>query len=212
MESSRGWPWPGTSRRRTPRPSPGYEILRAVGDGEMATLVADTGSAGATHTDDTATEAGESYAYRVKALRGEEASQPSDRAVAIIPKVTAQPSEPPIADRQNATEVWSATLNPADFTGGFGCTNDSPNSSDQCSNSSRLSEDQVQYDGTSYRVTTILYYGSADPSGSLIFDTNPDLPAEAAADLTLNIGNTSLLLSDATGTNFTFGLEWLNSA
>ena len=89
----------------------GYEILRAVGDGEMATLVADTGSAGATYTDDTATVVGESYAYRVKALRGEEASQPSDRALAVIPKVTVQPSEPTIAERQSAdTEVpadWS---------------------------------------------------------------------------------------------------------
>ena len=68
----------------------GYEILRAQGDGDLATLVADTGSADITHTDDTATEAGESYAYRVKALRGEEASQPSDRAEAVIPKVTAR--------------------------------------------------------------------------------------------------------------------------
>ena len=64
----------------------GYEILRAVGDGDLATLVADTGSADTTYTDDTATEAGESYAYRVKALRGEEASQPSDRARGVHPE------------------------------------------------------------------------------------------------------------------------------
>ena len=43
---------------------------------------------------------GESYAYRVKALRGEETSQPSDRAVAIIPKATALPVEPGIAEEQ----------------------------------------------------------------------------------------------------------------
>ena len=79
----------------------GYEILRAVGDGDLATLVADTGSADTSYTDDTATEAGESYAYRVKALRGEEASQPSNRAEAIIPKVTAVEPEPPIAERQS---------------------------------------------------------------------------------------------------------------
>ena len=41
----------------------GYEILRAVGDGDLATLVADTGSADTTYADDTATKAGESYAY-----------------------------------------------------------------------------------------------------------------------------------------------------
>ena len=57
----------------------GYEILRAVGYGDLTTLAADTGSADTTYTDDTATKAGESYAYRVKALRGEETSQSSDR-------------------------------------------------------------------------------------------------------------------------------------
>ena len=81
----------------------GYEILRAVGDGDLTTLVADTGSADTTYADDTATEAGERYAYRVKALRSEETSQPSDRAEAIIPKVTTvDPVEPGIAEEQNA--------------------------------------------------------------------------------------------------------------
>ena len=74
----------------------GYEILRAVGDGDLATLVADTGSADTTYTDDTATEAGESYAYQVIASRGQGKSQPSNTAWAFIPKatVTVQPSEP----------------------------------------------------------------------------------------------------------------------
>ena len=84
----------------------GYEILRAVGDGDLATLVAGTGSADTTYADDTATEAGESYAYRVKALRGEEASQLSDRAEVIIPKVTALPVEPGIAEEQSGTTAW----------------------------------------------------------------------------------------------------------
>ena len=93
----------------------GYEILRAQGDGDLATLVADTGSADTSHTDDTATEAGESYAYRVKALRGQEKSLPSDRRAVIIPKATPVEPEPPIADRQSAdTEVpayWSLIPN-----------------------------------------------------------------------------------------------------
>ena len=84
----------------------GYEILRAVGDGDLATLVADTGSADTTYADHTATKAGESYAYRVKALRGEETSQPSDRAEASIPKVTALPVEPRIAEEQSGTTAW----------------------------------------------------------------------------------------------------------
>ena len=113
--------------------------------------------------------------------------------------------EPPAA-----TVVWSATLNPADI-GLLGCTDASPPLMHQCSTSSRLSEDQVQYDGTTYLVTSIGYFGSIEPIGSMVFDTNPDLPAEAVADLTLNIGDTSLLLSEATGTNFNVQFEWLNS-
>ena len=93
----------------------GYEILRAVGDGDLATLVADTGSPATTYADDTATEAGESYAYRVKALRGEEASQPSDRAVASIPKVTAHPVERGIAEEQNEAEGSAGTVVSADW-------------------------------------------------------------------------------------------------
>ena len=49
----------------------GYEVLRAVGEGDMATLVADTASAATTYTDATATGEGETYAYRVKAIRGQ---------------------------------------------------------------------------------------------------------------------------------------------
>ena len=49
------------------------------------------------------------------------------------------------------------------------------------------------------------------PAGRFLFDTDPDLPSEAAAGLTLNIGDTPLLLSDATGTTFTVDFEWPNS-
>ena len=62
----------------------GYEVLRAVGDGEMATLAADTASTTTTYSDATATEEGETYAYRVKAIRGQARSQASNR-VALIP-------------------------------------------------------------------------------------------------------------------------------
>ena len=62
----------------------GYEVLRAVGEGDMATLAADTASTATTYTDATATEAGETYAYRVKAIRGQARSQGSNR-VALIP-------------------------------------------------------------------------------------------------------------------------------
>ena len=46
----------------------------------MATLVADTASTATAYTDATATDAGETYAYRVKAVRGEERSEASGQA------------------------------------------------------------------------------------------------------------------------------------
>ena len=63
----------------------GYEILRAVGEGEMTTLVADTASTTTTYTDATATDAGETYAYQVKAIRGEDRSEASGQAEAQVP-------------------------------------------------------------------------------------------------------------------------------
>ena len=53
----------------------GYEVLRAKGRGGQTTLEADTGSAGTAYTDRTATEAGQTYAYQIKALRGQEKSR-----------------------------------------------------------------------------------------------------------------------------------------
>ena len=47
----------------------GYEILRAVGGGEFATLVSDTESTGTAYTDTTASTADETYAYKPESLR-----------------------------------------------------------------------------------------------------------------------------------------------
>ena len=63
----------------------GYEVLRAVGQGEFTTLAADTGSTTTAYTDATAAEAGETYAYQVKAIRGEDRSQASGQVQVQIP-------------------------------------------------------------------------------------------------------------------------------
>ena len=80
----------------------GYEVLRAQGEADLTTLAADTGSADTAYTDATATEAGETYAYRVRALRGEEKSQAFNRTAAVIPKITREDGDPPVAPQQNA--------------------------------------------------------------------------------------------------------------
>ena len=86
----------------------GYEVLRAQGEAELTTLEADTGSTDTAYTDETATEAGETYAYQVKALRGEEKSQGSNRAEAFIPATTLTEPEPPIAALQSGVTVVPA--------------------------------------------------------------------------------------------------------
>ena len=180
----------------------GYEILRAQGDGEMATLVADTGSTDTTHTDATATEAGESYAYRVKALRGQEESQASNRALAIIPKVTAVEPEPGIAERQTTTEVWSATLTPGELGGGyFGCSNES---SLTCSSSNNLTDDSFTHDSTTYSISDFYLH-----SGTLELNVGANPSATTIADLTLNVGGSPFPLSnaDVSGSR----IEWTNT-
>ena len=63
----------------------GYEVLRHQGGGELTTLVADTGNAATAYTDATAGGASERYAYRVRAIRGEERSADSNEARVQLP-------------------------------------------------------------------------------------------------------------------------------
>ena len=60
-----------------------YEVLRAAGEDELITLVADTGSTTTTYTDATATDAEETYAYQVKAIRGQAKSQGSNKVIEV---------------------------------------------------------------------------------------------------------------------------------
>ena len=181
----------------------GYEIVRAVGDGDLATLAANTGSADTTYADDTATEAGESYAYRVKALRGEEASQPSERAEAIIPKVTVRPVEPPIAEEQN-TAIWSATFTPASPGTAVGCSVETGEATENCD--ATLTDSSFDYDGTTYSVHELF----VTSSGTLLFTLSRSPTDATIAELTLNIGESPFPLSSATRPSM-FALRWTNT-
>ena len=69
----------------------GYEILRRKSNRNEPglTLVSDTGNRDTTYTDETATEVGVSYVYRVKAIRGSERSAWSSIArVTVLPTPT----------------------------------------------------------------------------------------------------------------------------
>ena len=88
-------------------PVTGYAIDRAVGSGEFAALVSDTGGTGTSHTDATATTAGETYAYRVAALRASERSSWSDEAPVTLG--AAPPAEPEV-EPPSGELLWSAQL------------------------------------------------------------------------------------------------------
>ena len=95
----------------------GYEVLRAVGEGEMATLVADTGSTATSYNDATATLAGTSYTYKVKAIRGDDRSEASGQARVQVPHdpVDLAPSDLTAEAADGGVDLsWSA---PAEDTG-----------------------------------------------------------------------------------------------
>ena len=101
----------------------GYEVLRAVGEGEMATLSADTGNTATAYTDATATQPGTSYAYRVKAIRGEERSQASGQARVQLPHdaVDLAPSDLAAAavDGGGVSLTWTAPAEDAGSVTGY---------------------------------------------------------------------------------------------
>ena len=100
----------------------GYEVLRAVGQGELTTLAADTGSTTNTYTDATAIEAGETYAYQVKAIRGEDRSQASGRAQVQIPHdpVDLAPSDLTAGKADTGIDLsWTAPAEDADNVTGY---------------------------------------------------------------------------------------------
>ena len=111
----------------------GYEVLRAVGEGDMATLVADTASTTTTYTDATATEAGETYAYRVKAIRGQARSQASNRVslIPVEPPATPENLKPTNLTfeirEDGVTLAWDAPAAAADSVTGYRVVRRRPN-------------------------------------------------------------------------------------
>ena len=84
----------------------GYEVLRAEGQGELATLAADTGNADTTYTDATVASAGTSYAYRVKAIRDGERSGASNEARAQLKPAKPRTLTAPVIAHNSVTLTW----------------------------------------------------------------------------------------------------------
>ena len=75
------------------------------------------------------------------------------------------------APAQAQTEVWTATLTPADLSGGIlGCSTSV--STARCSSTSVLSEDSFNYDSTDYNITVLLLR----PDGRSNSSSTPNSP------------------------------------
>ena len=99
------------------------------------------------------------------------------------------------------TDVWAATLTPADFgSGSLGCNNESATS--KCSTATVLSDDDFTYDSTDYSVTTVFLNATA-----FMFTVDTEITAATNA-LTVVVGSTSLAFADATQTART--RTWFN--
>ena len=95
------------------------------------------------------------------------------------------------APAQAQTEVWTATLTPADLTLSIlGCSNAVEDGT--CSSTTILSEDSFNYDSTDYTIT-LLFVRSG---GNFELTVDADITTATAA-LTLVVGSTSLVLADA---------------
>ena len=84
----------------------GYEVLRGQGDAGPTTLVTDTGSTATAYNDAAATTGGASYAYRVKALRGQEQSQASNQAVVQLTPARPSTLTAPVVAHNSVTLSW----------------------------------------------------------------------------------------------------------
>ena len=186
----------------------GYEVLRAVGDGDLATLAADTGSADTSFADGAATEAGESYVYRVKAVRGQERSQASEEVRASVPQLASSGGNRSVVAAPQSVEVtkqqiWSATLTVGEnsiFTG----------FSDGIDGSS-LSDKTVTFNGVDYGIQIIAIRNS---NGSLVFGFQKALSQGLINHWTVVSGGNEYQLADAhtpsSGTSRNKTYTWVN--
>ncbi len=97
-----------------PGPVDGYEILRRrpnQGETQPQTLVSDTGNTATIYTDSSATTAGESYVYRVKAIYDGTRGPVSDELQVDVPDATDTPVP---TDTPTATETSTSTAAPTD--------------------------------------------------------------------------------------------------
>ena len=151
----------------------GYEVLRAQGSAELATLEADTGNTDTTYTDSGVTGDLDGYRYQVKALRGGDASQGSN--VAGVLQSAHAGAIVPLADVTLISNLGQSSAGSGDFT------NDQAQAFTTGSNSGGYSLTKVVINsllglGADFTVS-VHENDSGAPGTSLGTLTNPTLPA-----------------------------------
>ena len=169
----------------------GYRVLRGPDADNLSTLENDTESASTSYTDATV-EPETTYHYAVVALSVNGDSPQSSSMSTTTPAAPKSKDPPPqrVGARQaTTTDVWTATLTPADIaTIWKGCRNN-------CNNAAILSDDDFTYDSIDYTIVQLTVRNNPSP---LLLGLTPQITAADADGLTLVVGSTSFPFANAT--------------
>ena len=180
----------------------GYRVLRGPDADSLSTLENDTESV-STEYEDATVQPETTYFYGLLALSQDGNSVQSDAISTTTPAVPssgeqtdsreAPKKEDPrqrVGARQvTTTDVWTATLTPADIaTVWKGCLNN-------CNNAAILSDDDFTYDSIDYTIVQLTVRNNPSP---LLLGLTPQITAADADGLTLVVGSTSFPFANAT--------------
>ena len=169
----------------------GYRVMRGDSATSLSTLEDNTQSVRTEYED--ATVAPETtYHYAVVALSANGDSPQSSSMSATTPAAPKSKDPPPqrVGARQaTTTDVWTATLTPADISTIWkGCRNN-------CNNAAILSDDDFTYDSIDYTIVQLTVRNNPSP---LLLGLTPQITAADADGLTLVVGSTSFPFANAT--------------
>ena len=168
----------------------GYRVLRGTSANSLSTIEADTESANTRYEDETVSpETTYHYAVLAISIDGDGARATLSATTTAAPKSKDPPPQRVGARQATTTDVWTATLTPADIaTIWKGCRNN-------CNNAAILSDDDFTYDSIDYTIVQLTVRNNPSP---LLLGLTPQITAADADGLTLVVGSTSFPFANAT--------------
>ena len=155
----------------------GYRVLRGTSANSLSTIEADTESANTRYEDETVSpETTYHYAVLAISIDGDGARATLSATTTAAPKSKDPPPQRVGARQATTTDVWTATLTPADIaTIWKGCRNN-------CNNAAILSDDDFTYDSIDYTIVQLTVRNNPSP---LLLGLTPQITAADADGLTL---------------------------